>query len=151
MVYPQYANARNQSARRHSARRGGLRHCRRFSEGSEPIAIKPFQNLRGLGARWIDASLFWRTFLQPIDSLLSHAGEAGAFVRFGHPELSTAFWATMGLVRSVAKDETVGPTLLKDDIRLVLGFRIRFAGPTTCAEVRRPTAKETLKTAACIN
>lgn len=62
-----------------------------FGECLRLIEIKSLQTLRGLMTRRLNASLFWRTCLQPIDALPAHADENGVYAKCGDPELATSF------------------------------------------------------------
>ena len=103
-----------------------------FESPFRQLRIKALQTLRGLMTHWLNAAIFWRTCVQPVDGLLSFADEKSEFVACPDPELLSAFWSMMTLLKTFAKDTATWHSLFKGKIERVLDLHLRFTSPVEC-------------------
>ena len=82
-----------------------------FSAGYKHLLVKNLRILRGLLTRWLNSCMFWKTCLQPIYSLLSHAIEDSETIQCDDPELFNASWPMFQMLRNLASDAAMWPML----------------------------------------
>ena len=121
-----------------------------FSE-YRPLAVKSLQTLRGLMTHWLCSCLFWKTCLQPVDALLSHASEDSLFIRCGDPELYKAFWSMFQLLRNLAQGDILWKNLFRGDMGRLSEVHKRFACPQECKDVLWLTGDATMNVVSSIN
>ena len=78
-----------------------------FQEGVAPLTVKTLQVLRGLMTHWLNASLYWGVCTQAIDALLSHPDEMNEYIKCADPELVSAFWSMIAMLRYTAAEPTM--------------------------------------------
>ena len=115
------------------------------------LRLKSLQVLRGLMTHWLNASLFWKSCVQPVDALLSFQDEKAEFVMCPDPEIVSAFWSMIRLLKYLASDRTIWRTLFRGDIARVLEAQLRFTHPDECKNSIWITGDATLRTVSSIN
>ena len=88
-----------------------------FESPFHRLNIKSLQILRGLMTHLLNAAIFWRSCVQPVDALLSFPDENGEYAAFPDPELLTALWPGMTLLKSFANDPLPGMACFRDESR----------------------------------
>ena len=71
------------------------------------LRLKSVQLLRGLMTHWLNASLFWKSCAQPVDAMLSFQDENAEFLARPDPEIVSAFWSMMRLLKYLASDRPI--------------------------------------------
>ena len=74
-----------------------------FESPFHRLNIMSLQILRGLMTHWLNAAIFWRSCVQPVDAILSFPDANGEYATCPDPELLTAFWQMMTLLKSFAR------------------------------------------------
>ena len=115
------------------------------------LRLKTVQVLRGLMTHWLNASLFWRACVQPVDAMLSFQDEKAEFLVCPDPEIVSAFWSMMRLLKYLAGDREVWRTLFRGEIARVLEAQLRFTSPNDCTSSVWLTGDATLRTISSIN
>ena len=100
---------------------------------------------------WLNASLFWKAFVQPVDAMLSFQDESAEYLVCPDPEIVSAFWSMMRLLKYLAHDRNVWKTLFRGDMARVLGAQLRFTSPNDCLNSIWLTGDATLRAASSIN
>ena len=97
------------------------------------LRLKSLQTIRGLMTHLVNASLFWKSCVQPVDAMLSCQYESAEYVSRPDPEEVSAFLPMMAMLKYLANDRAVWRTLFRGEIARVLETHLRFTNPQDCS------------------
>lgn len=76
-----------------------------FAVRIQHLALKATQALRGYMQRWLIASMFWASGVQPVDLLLTYGSEECMAIRFPNIQIWTGYWDVVRLLHTLDRDE----------------------------------------------
>ena len=107
-----------------------------FVVGSQYVALKVVQTLRGYMQHWSVASLFWSSCVQPLDLLITYGGEDCSGVNCSDFRICNVYWDMLSLSKALSSYVEMRPTHFCNQLLRTLALRQRFSGPMVVEKVR---------------
>ena len=114
-----------------------------FVAGSQHVTLKALQTLRGYMQHWLVSSMFWASFVQLVDLLLTYGSEDCATASCPNLQIWSGYWDMLSLLGNLSQDEVAWPTLFGNSLIRTVALSRRFPGPGILEEVSRITTDAT--------
>ena len=106
-----------------------------FGVGGHRVRSKSPQVLRVYMQRWLVASMFWGSCVQPEGRLMTYCAEDQMLIIRPNRHICSGYWAMLRLLQSLAQDQEVWHTTFRNFMAPTLALRRRFPGPRISEEL----------------